>query len=131
MFKKRIIAFLLLPLLAGCARQTQPPLKPVSRLAVRLEVTGAVTRSYDSPEKIGAVLCRLRLLEPLGAAGPAPEHVGGLRYEFLVWDSAGGCTRYRLKDLHYLSKNARPWQNVSETRAQVLVRLVRKLPSDT
>ncbi len=86
---------------------------------------------YTTPEKMQTILLYLRLLKPEKQATLNPERLTGSVYKITVHFSNGQQCIYRQRADRFLSKNAKPWQEIDRQQAQTLPRLLKKLPSDS
>ena len=119
--------------LAGCGKAV--PTQTACRFVVRVDVEGRtenkrLQRTYDSQEKMVAVLNCLRALRSLGPAKNDPAMLAGNGFDVRVVYSDGHSGLYRLRSERYLSKNAEPWQLVNPEQAQCLPPLLEQMPSD-
>lgn len=133
--KIMVIAVMVLSL-AGCGKTTQnTSAQTASRFVVRVDVDGRcqskrLQRSYDSQEKMVAVLNCMRALRSLGPAKNDPGMLAGDGFDVRVLYSDGRKGLYRLRSERFLSKNAEPWQLVDPEQAQCLPPLLEQMPSD-
>lgn len=126
-----ILLFLLPVLLAGTVSAEGNALNIITQVQItcRKENT-AITRRYVQPHKISAVLNYLRLLKSGGSANNDPEQLTGSSYEIVLQDAAGRRSIYRQRANRFLSKNAKPWERVSQEQASRLYYLIQAMPSD-
>ncbi|HIT33361.1 MAG TPA: hypothetical protein IAC31_01860 [Candidatus Faecousia intestinigallinarum] len=121
-----LAAMLSLLLWAGNTPLETPP----QRFVTQVDITSAeLHRQYTSPEKMDAVLNYLRQAPiyplPQGAAVPSGQEV-----DFLLTLSDGSQRRYRQQGGFYLRRETDGWKKLDEQRADMMARLLRKLPSD-
>lgn len=89
-----------------------------------------VTRQYIQPHKISAVLNYLRLLKCSGKADTDPEQLTGDSFEIILQDAAGQRSIYRQRANRFISKNSKPWEQVSPKQASRLYPLIQAMPTD-
>ena len=127
---KRIGIFILLAcLLVGCKKQTEPATRVVTGVQVEYYRNGeTVSRTYTKPSSIQSVLTYLRILRPFGPTIPQGEFDNGcqitLRY------SHGPDSVYLQQGDQYLQKDGGDWENIDNTRANLLYPMLLLLPSD-
>lgn len=134
-WKMLIITVMVLGL-TGCGKGLQEAsAQGATRFVVRVDVDGRhqskrIQRSYDSQEKMVAVLNCMRLLRSLGPAESNPGMLAGNGFDVWVWYSDGDSGIYRLRAEQYLSKDSGAWQLVDPRQAQCLPPLLESMPSD-
>lgn len=135
-FWKMIVVTVMALYLTGCGKGYQTaPAQGASRFVVRVDVDGRhqskrIQRSYDSQEKMVAVLNCMRLLRSLGPAKNDPGMLAGNGFDVRVWYSDGESGIYRLRSEQFLSKDSQAWQLVDPRQAQCLPPLLEAMPSD-
>lgn len=122
-------------ILSGCARERAPQQLQQPQFVTQIDVTcrrdqQLLQRRYTAPEKMSGVLNYIRLLESQGNADTDPERVTGDVYKIVVHLSDGSRRVYHQRANRYLSKNARPWQQIDPDRAALLYPLLEQTGSD-
>lgn len=109
----KILVFLFVFLLAGCAKREQKPPAVVTKVNVIYNHAGFdIMRSYTDTEKIEEILEYLRLQKTVGRAEMDPERLFGDVFRIEVLLSDGQRRVYRQYANRYISKDNRPWRKI-------------------
>ena len=122
---KKMVVFLLLPLLlCGCNR-SETPIGPMCRVVNQVQVTATVQgqiyeKVYTEPEKMEAVLCYLRLLKKGKWADIDPDSFRSDSYVITLFYSDGQHTTYRQLHSDFLQINDGRWQKIDGAKIELL-----------
>ena len=128
---KLTLLVVIMCLISGCSRAEAP----VSRVVTKIDVVCTqsntqVIRTYKHPKKMEALLYYLRTLRYCGKADTDPEQIRGDAYHIVLTYSDGTSRVYRQRANRYLSRDARPWEQIDPRQGRSLPLLLKLMPED-
>ena len=122
---KKMVVFLLLPLLLwGCSR-SKTPAGPMCRVVNQAQVIATVDgQTYEfhhtDAKKMESVLCYLRLLQKGKKADIDPDSFRSDSYRITIYYSDGQSTTYRQLHTDFLQIDDGPWQRIEGAKMELL-----------
>lgn len=122
---KKMVVFLLLPLLLGGCSQSKAPAEPMCRVVTQAQVTATVDgQTYEfhhtDAKKIESVLCYLRLLQKGKKADIDPDSFRSDSYQITIYYSDGQSTTYRQLHTDFLQIDDGPWRKIDTVKMELL-----------
>ena len=127
---KRIgILILIVLVLAGCKKQTEPIARVVTGVQVEYQRNGeTISRTYTRAASVQSVLTYLRILRPFGPTNPQGEFDSTCT--ITLHYSHGPDSVYFQQGNQYLRRDQGDWESIDNTKANLLYPLLLLLPSD-
>ena len=127
---KKIGMFILLAvLLTGCSKKEVPVTRVVTGVQVEYDGHGeTIFRTYSRPSSVQSVLTYLRILRPFGPTIPEGEFDSTC--QITLHYSHGPDSVYLQQGNKYICRDGGEWQNIDNSRANLIYPLLLLLPSD-
>ncbi len=122
---KKMVVFLLLPLLLwGCSRSkipAEPMCRVVTQVGVAATIDGEVyAYTHTDSKEMESVLCYLRLLQKGKKADIDPDSFRSDSYRITIYYSDGQSTTYRQLHTDFLQIDDGPWQTIDGAKMELL-----------
>ena len=122
---KKMVVFLLLPLLFGGCSQSKAPAEPMCRVVTQVGVAATINgevyaNTHTDSREMESVLCYLRLLQKGKKADIDPDSFRSDSYQITIYYSDGQSTTYRQLHTDFLQIDDGPWQTIDGAKMELL-----------